>query len=67
MIQREGVDSLMMSELQDARKSRGMGACELNDNCLKQQLTQWIDLSLNFYIKVILKTATFFNALIFNY
>jgi len=33
MIQREGVDFLMMSELQDACKSRGMGARELNDNC----------------------------------
>lgn len=47
MIQKEGVDSLTMSELQDACKSRGMGAYGLNENRLKQQLTQWLDLSLN--------------------
>ncbi|CAH1736857.1 unnamed protein product [Aphis gossypii] len=47
MIQKEGVDTLTMSELQDACKSRGMAAYGLNENRLKQQLTQWLDLSLN--------------------
>lgn len=47
MIRKEGVDSLTLSELQEACKSRGMGAYGLTENHLKQQLTQWIDLSLN--------------------
>ncbi|XP_015371474.1 PREDICTED: LETM1 and EF-hand domain-containing protein anon-60Da, mitochondrial-like [Diuraphis noxia] len=47
MIQKEGVDSLTLSELQEACKSRGMGAYGLTENRLKQQLTQWLDLSLN--------------------
>jgi len=47
MIQKEGVDSLTLIELQEACKSRGMGAYGLTENRLKQQLTQWIDLSLN--------------------
>jgi len=36
-----------LSELQEACKSRGMGAYGLTENRLKQQLTQWLDLSLN--------------------
>lgn len=36
-----------MSELQEACKARGMGAYGLSENRLKQQLTQWLDLSLN--------------------
>jgi len=47
MIQKEGVDCLTLSELQEACKSRGMGAYGLTENRLKQQLTQWLDLSLN--------------------
>lgn len=47
MIHEEVVDSLTMSELQDACNSRGMGVYGLNENRLKQQLIQWLDLSLN--------------------
>jgi len=47
MIQKEGVCSLTLSELQDACKSRGMGAYGLNESRLKQQLTEWLNLSLN--------------------
>ncbi|CAI6355080.1 unnamed protein product [Macrosiphum euphorbiae] len=47
IIQKEGVDSLTLSELQEACKSRGIGAYGLNENRLKQELTQWLDLSLN--------------------
>jgi len=47
MIQKEGIDSLTLIELQEACKSRGMGAYGLTENRLKQQLTQWLDLSLN--------------------
>lgn len=47
MIQKEGVDTLNLSELQQACKSRGMHAYGLNEERLRQQLTQWLDLSLN--------------------
>jgi len=47
MIQKEGVDCLTLSELQEACKARGMGAYGLTEERLKKQLTQWIDLSLN--------------------
>lgn len=47
MIQKEGVDLLTLSELQQACKSRGMRAYGLTEKRLKQQLTQWLDLSLN--------------------
>lgn len=47
MIHKEGVDSLTFSELQEACKSRGMRVFGLTDTRLKQQLTQWLNLSLN--------------------
>lgn len=47
MIQKEGVDSLTLSELQQACKSRGMRAYGLTEKRLRQQLIQWLDLSLN--------------------
>jgi len=47
MIQKEGIDSLSLSELQQACKSRGMRAYGLTEKRLRQQLTQWLDLSLN--------------------
>ncbi|VVC30884.1 LETM1-like,EF-hand domain pair,Letm1 ribosome-binding domain,EF-hand domain [Cinara cedri] len=47
MIQKEGVDTLTLSELQQACKSRGMRAYGLTEKRLRQQLTQWLDLSLN--------------------
>lgn len=47
MIQKEGVDSLTFSELQQASKIRGMRAYGLTEERLRQQLTQWLNLSLN--------------------
>lgn len=47
MIQREGVDSLNTAELQSACRARGMRAYGLSDDQLKQQLAEWINLSLN--------------------
>ncbi|XP_050548757.1 mitochondrial proton/calcium exchanger protein-like [Daktulosphaira vitifoliae] len=47
MIQKEGVESLTLSELQQACKSRGMRAYGLTEKRLRQQLIQWLDLSLN--------------------
>lgn len=47
MIQREGIDSLNTSELQSACRARGMRAYGLSEIQLKQQLAEWINLSLN--------------------
>jgi LETM1 and EF-hand domain-containing protein 1 len=47
MIHKEGVDSLTLSELQQACKARGMRAYGLTEKRLRQQLTQWLNLSLN--------------------
>ncbi|KAL5288381.1 LETM1 family protein [Megaselia abdita] len=47
VIHREGVDSLDVMELQQACKSRGMRAYGMTPNKMRQQLQQWIDLSLN--------------------
>lgn len=47
MIHKEGVDSLTLGELQQACKSRGMRAYGLTEKRLRQQLTQWLNLSLN--------------------
>lgn len=47
VIQKEGVDSLSLSELQQACKSRGMRAYGLTEKRLRKQLVQWLDLSLN--------------------
>lgn len=47
MIQKEGLDSLSILELQQACRARGMRALGLSEYRLKQQLAQWLELSLN--------------------
>ncbi|XP_012281545.1 mitochondrial proton/calcium exchanger protein [Orussus abietinus] len=47
LIEKEGVESLTRAELQQACKARGMRAYGLPDHKLKEQLSQWLDLSLN--------------------
>lgn len=47
LIEKEGVDSLTRSELQQACRARGMRAYGLPESKLKEQLFQWLDLSLN--------------------
>lgn len=47
MIQKEGVDSLSLAEVQQACRSRGMRAYGVSEERLRSQLKQWLDLSLN--------------------
>lgn len=47
MIQKEGVDSLTLGELQAASRARGMRSYGLSLDQLKHQLLEWINLSLN--------------------
>ena len=47
LIQKEGIDSLSISELQAACRTRGMRALGISEIRLKSQLLQWLDLSLN--------------------
>ncbi|KAK2583879.1 hypothetical protein KPH14_001153 [Odynerus spinipes] len=47
LIQKEGVDSLTRSELQQACRARAMRAYGLPEAKLREQLSQWLDLSLN--------------------
>jgi LETM1 and EF-hand domain-containing protein 1 len=47
MIQKEGVDSLAVWELQAACRARGMRSLGLPEGRLKVQLLQWLDLHLN--------------------
>lgn len=47
VIQKEGIDSLTVSELQAACRARGMRALGVSEIRLKSQLLQWLDLSLN--------------------
>ncbi|XP_043500154.1 mitochondrial proton/calcium exchanger protein [Polistes fuscatus] len=47
LIQKEGVDSLTRSELQQACRARAMRAYGMPDTKLREQLSQWLDLSLN--------------------
>lgn len=47
MIQKEGIDTLNLSELQSACRSRGMRAYGISEERLKIQLQEWINLSLN--------------------
>lgn len=47
MIQREGVESLLLAELQSACRARGMRAYGVSEPQLKNQLSEWINLSLN--------------------
>ncbi|KAL2712535.1 mitochondrial proton/calcium exchanger protein, partial [Vespula squamosa] len=46
LIQKEGIDSLTRGELQQACRARAMRAYGLPDTKLKEQLLQWLDLSL---------------------
>uniref|UniRef100_A0A8D8AUF0 Mitochondrial proton/calcium exchanger protein n=1 Tax=Culex pipiens TaxID=7175 RepID=A0A8D8AUF0_CULPI len=46
-IQKEGVDSLNLSELQAACRARGMRAYGATEERLQSQLQEWINLSLN--------------------
>lgn len=47
VIKKEGLEFLNLSELQNACRARGMRAYGLSEDQLKQQLQEWIDLSLN--------------------
>uniref|UniRef100_A0A1Y9H2S9 Mitochondrial proton/calcium exchanger protein n=1 Tax=Anopheles dirus TaxID=7168 RepID=A0A1Y9H2S9_9DIPT len=46
-IQKEGIESLNLSELQAACRARGMRAYGASEERLKSQLQEWINLSLN--------------------
>lgn len=46
LIEKEGIDSLTRSELQQACRARAMRAYGLPESKLKEQLSQWLDLSL---------------------
>lgn len=47
LIQKEGIDSLNLYELQQACRARGMRAYGMPEHKLKKQLSQWLDLSLD--------------------
>ncbi len=47
VIQREGLDNLNVTELQTACKERGMRAIGMSEKAMKEQLSHWLDLSLN--------------------
>lgn len=47
LIQRDGIDSLTLYELQSACRTRGMRAYGLSEAKLRSQLQEWIDLSLD--------------------
>lgn len=47
MIQKEGIESLTVAELQAVCRARGMRAMGLPETKLRYQLAQWLDLSLN--------------------
>ncbi|XP_050303161.1 mitochondrial proton/calcium exchanger protein isoform X3 [Anthonomus grandis grandis] len=47
MIQKEGVHSLTLGEIQQACRARGMRAYGVSEERLRSQLNQWLDLSLN--------------------
>lgn len=44
---KDGVDSLTVSELQQANRARGMRALGVDEQRLKMQLEQWLELHLN--------------------
>ncbi|KAG7201202.1 hypothetical protein KM043_003989 [Ampulex compressa] len=46
LIEKEGIDSLTRGELQQACRARGMRAYGMPESRLKEQLSQWLDLSL---------------------
>lgn len=47
LIEKEGVNTLTRAELQQACRARGMRAYGLPENRLRDQLSQWLDLSLD--------------------
>ncbi|KAL7032667.1 hypothetical protein ACKWTF_007376 [Chironomus riparius] len=47
MIQKEGINSLTLQELQIACRNRGMRAYGMSEERLRKQLLEWINLSLN--------------------
>ncbi|XP_013404850.1 LETM1 domain-containing protein LETM2, mitochondrial [Lingula anatina] len=47
LIEKEGVDSLTVPELQSACRSRGMKAIGISEKRLQSQLRQWLDLHLH--------------------
>ncbi|XP_012524294.1 mitochondrial proton/calcium exchanger protein [Monomorium pharaonis] len=47
LIEKEGVDTLTRTELQQACRARGMRAYGLPESRLREQISQWLDLSLN--------------------
>lgn len=47
MIEKEGLDSLTLQEVQQACRARGMRAYGVSEVRLRSQLAQWLDLSLN--------------------
>lgn len=46
-IEKEGIESLSLGELQQACRARGMRAYGLSAERLRSQLAQWLDLSMN--------------------
>jgi len=46
LIEKEGIDTLTRNELQQACRARGMRAYGLPESRLREQLSQWLDLSL---------------------
>ncbi|KAL0132612.1 hypothetical protein PUN28_000400 [Cardiocondyla obscurior] len=46
LIEKEGVDTLTRAELQQACRARGMRAYGLPESRLREQISQWLDLSL---------------------
>lgn len=50
LIQKEGIDSLTVSELQSACQARGMRALGVPEARLKSQLGQWLELHLNEHV-----------------
>lgn len=58
MIQKEGIDSLAVWELQDACRTRGMRALGMPEQRLKYQLSEWLDLHLNHKIPTSLLLLT---------
>ena len=47
MIQKEGIDSLTLQELQAASRARGMRSYGLSEQQLRHQVMEWVNLSLN--------------------
>lgn len=47
LIEKEGIDTLTRAELQQACRARGMRAYGMPEQKLREQISQWLDLSLN--------------------